>query len=685
MRALGPHVTSVYGNCSELHFTARNYFYLCRNKRNFCLVLFRDSRVRSDLCNQESRPGNMSEPVTSGSSEVRDGPLRAQSHRVRSYAPMAQQNILRQALSDNYSSFRTNQAMRPLATSPHARESWPGDSGVSSSTSSGRARPATTNALGMLALMTSATGSFSSPQMTNRFNPFRSEADACLPADKPAENNSISAPVPSSTASTSHAPVHQVAPRHPNTTHSSSSPAAQQVAAHATAAHAHLTCAACCGGTAAACSAPTRQSGSSSVVRTGNATGRAVRTSSPLVTGKATENDLFSSATHPINHLLQSTVAARESPVVTSVHVPHDPGANFVDRTSNGIYLHHEGKRLSKSEFQALKDTQRDSQSYYKSAFAFPAASANEQKKDTLQRSSVKAAPLWCCHGVLGCQLGDCLKQFEALDVKTARDAALCRCVVNKPDGGATHVATLGAILEADIRGSYNRTTDQWSRIKVHLDEFTSVEVCVSSYALLLGASSAVLVRAVRAIKNGTECCSSALPRAPQTSKECMETRSLDFSLLRSYVSSLLNSHESNPAPGATQPKNMTFITRTPWRHKWKACEDHFRVQGSPSSSVPGSLSMLKRVWKLENRLKERRACSHSKCDVCSLIDSHLEKCKGMNTLAHQAERENLKRAYAEHEADHLSARQVHSPNVDHMSPTLQFQFRSLLRVNIFF
>ena len=201
--------------------TARNYtlllgtiFIYVGTKRNFCLVLFRDSRVRSDLCNQESRPGNMSEPVTSGSSEVRDGPLRAQSHRVRSYAPMAQQNILRQALSDNYSSFRTNQAMRPLATSPHARESWPGDSGVSSSTSSGRARPATTNALGMLALMTSATGSFSSPQMTNRFNPFRSEADACLPADKPAENNSISAPVPSSTASTSHAPVHQVAPRH---------------------------------------------------------------------------------------------------------------------------------------------------------------------------------------------------------------------------------------------------------------------------------------------------------------------------------------------------------------------------------------------------------------------------------------------------------------------------------------
>jgi len=68
---------------------------------------------------------------------------------------------------------------------------------------------------------------------------------------------------------------------------------------------------------------------------------------------------------------------------------------------------------------------------------------------------------------------------------------------------------------------------------------------------------------------------------------------------------------------------------------------------------------MLKRVWKEEKRLKEKQACSHSKCDLCSKLDAEYERLRGNNTREAILIRTHLKRAREEHEARHLADRIV--------------------------
>jgi len=106
----------------------------------------------------------------------------------------------------------------------------------------------------------------------------------------------------------------------------------------------------------------------------------------------------------------------------------------------------------------------------------------------------------------------------------------------------------------------------------------------------------------------------------------------------------------------------MTFMNKTSWIAKWEACRRHF----SASVRVPGTKSMLKRVWKMETRLKERRACSHSKCDICSINDAKIARLVGNNTAEGALERAHLKRAQNEHEEQHLGARSV---TIYHPSP----------------
>ncbi len=75
------------------------------------------------------------------------------------------------------------------------------------------------------------------------------------------------------------------------------------------------------------------------------------------------------------------------------------------------------------------------------------------------------------------------------------------------------------------------------------------------------------------------------------------------------------------------------------------------------SVRVPGSKSMLKRVWKLETRLKEKKACSHSKCTLCSVGDKLMDALKGKQGAWVKVERANLQRAAKEHDAQHLGSR----------------------------
>lgn len=52
----------------------------------------------------------------------------------------------------------------------------------------------------------------------------------------------------------------------------------------------------------------------------------------------------------------------------------------------------------------------------------------------------------------------------------------------------------------------------------------------------------------------------------------------------------------------------MTHINKQTWTQKWVNCELYFK---NAEGEMPGSKKLLKKTWKMENKLKEKRACSH--------------------------------------------------------------------------
>ena len=58
-------------------------------------------------------------------------------------------------------------------------------------------------------------------------------------------------------------------------------------------------------------------------------------------------------------------------------------------------------------------------------------------------------------------------------------------------------------------------------------------------------------------------------------------------------------------------------------------------------------------------RLKEKKACSHSKCNICSQIDLKMDEVRGVNTQEATQIREFCRRAQSEHDEMHLGSRTV--------------------------
>ena len=167
------------------------------------------------------------------------------------------------------------------------------------------------------------------------------------------------------------------------------------------------------------------------------------------------------------------------------------------------------------------------------------------------------------------------------VNVLTIRQRTAARCVLDSHDLEAAKgsMPQLGSILQMDLNQAYNRTTQRWSMTNVVIDEYTSVFVCPSAYALLLGATSSLFRRAADLIKQNKANSATTVPQwKTMTTKEQLNHVSHDRSMLKSYVATLLNSHEANPAPGAHQPGRirMTHISKQSWKQKWQACVDHF-------------------------------------------------------------------------------------------------------------
>ena len=301
---------------------------------------------------------------------------------------------------------------------------------------------------------------------------------------------------------------------------------------------------------------------------------------------------------------------------------------------------------MSAADASAKRAEQRGSQGWYKSNLFFGVSNEIKNARVTdehrLATTSCRMAPKFMCRGITNCTHGDCLHSLESLDIFKQRTLYCAKSAGS----------SLKEVLLAELFPFYDRATQRWQLVPVHLDELTTIYCCPCSFCLLVGVSPSVGYSIIHDIVAGLQ----FEPTVPRfvSYKDNRHQNTLDWSLLRQYVATLLNKHEADPAPGAHQPGRQTFITKQSWKQKWDACRTYFQ----DADRQPGSQSMLKRVWKLEKRLKERRAKSHSKCSTCSGIATKEERLKGVNTEQAKRERIFIRHLHDEHETMHLGARE---------------------------
>jgi hypothetical protein len=196
--------------------------------------------------------------------------------------------------------------------------------------------------------------------------------------------------------------------------------------------------------------------------------------------------------------------------------------------------------------------------------------------------------------------------------------------------------------------------------ISYPVTDYLSVQLCVSSYALLLGVIGSSARNVLQRIKDKVPLnwpgVSEGTGFLVTSAVEQRHKESLARTMLQQYVSThLVKSNEMQPAPGAHRQVE-TVLNASTWKHKWDNCVAFFTEQ---TGEQVGTQKMFKEVFNREKRLKERRAMSHSKCDLCKKIDVEAAKLKGDNRPWARDQAAKLKRAKQEHEGRHLSSRSV--------------------------
>ena len=319
-------------------------------------------------------------------------------------------------------------------------------------------------------------------------------------------------------------------------------------------------------------------------------------------------------------------------------------------RAEANVYVKIGDKMMSMKELREITALQRGTNNLYKPEVFFPGGYG---RQTATTRESVILAPKYICYKNYGCEDGACAFPIDTVDVKTIRENT-----VNEM--GSFNISLKQYVMQ-HIKSAWNATTQKWSRITVHTSPITSVELCITSWALVHGFCSSTLQNAASDIMLGEyiETPEFYFTSAKDSSAAKINNhrRTMDFMMLREYVRELVYKHEMNPAPGAAcRASGETYVSKRSWKHKWEDCKAHFRAH---ARQVPGSQSMLKTAWKQETRLKERVSKSHSKCNICSTIDAQLYKLKGMRTAEAKQTSANLQRARQEHEESHLRDRAV--------------------------
>jgi len=326
--------------------------------------------------------------------------------------------------------------------------------------------------------------------------------------------------------------------------------------------------------------------------------------------------------------------------------------------------LQNKGWVLSEAAYRALKSKQRGANNFWLTSYFFP------DSNDVFERNSLKRATEFCCLGIYGCEVGDCLGGLETHDVHAARQHARQRAAAMTTNHEGSRNGIEGKMLNLlhfDLWTRWNGTI--FAPISFALDKENECRapLCAAAYAVLIGvkgSSAQTVFSRIKSNQDPPESFPNHASHLKGTSaqenmgKAAVQAReSIAFTQLRGYVhQEIAKKGEMNPAPGASRTKE-TVVTKRSWKSKWEICRAYFR--NKDLGEEVGNISMFKRAWRKEVLLSEKQASTHSKCGLCKGFEVSWQRLFGVQGDEAARSRTFLTRAWAEHEEQHMGAREV--------------------------
>ena len=291
---------------------------------------------------------------------------------------------------------------------------------------------------------------------------------------------------------------------------------------------------------------------------------------------------------------------------------------------------------------------QRDNRGLWKSSWLFPLDYNYLGPNNLLCSQSAENTSKFICCGSGGnlCLAKKCLQAVKPIHIALYRSD-----LINSSFEGHGHKEPF---LVSKLAPVFDITALSFmAGVTVVIPGHAKIQVCATAFAVLSGCTASTWQQVKLKLKG-----EGAMP-VPKTATT--EVVTIGCQMVRTYISQVIaKAAEQNPAPGASIGAKEAVVHKRSWQSRRNDAESWFRSPDG-STTFPGpfpSMTKFKELWKNEKCLKEKQACSHSKCDICSRIDSALELLRGKNTEGAQTRRKELLEFRRAHDAFHMGERE---------------------------
>ena len=299
-------------------------------------------------------------------------------------------------------------------------------------------------------------------------------------------------------------------------------------------------------------------------------------------------------------------------------------------------------KRAPEPEHELRKAQRSSSTGYWKTSLFFP---GQEEKsiKNPLEHSSVRAVRGYDCTSPR-CTKGDCCSKLTELDVLEVRQTYNNGSPLSSCSDAEKLKQVVNACRDERAQGDYRP-------VMLKLKNGAPIDVCLPAFALIAGYTGTALKHALAS--------TSAVVLFEEPVQHKREREAQDVTLVRTYIHNVLcESHEQQPVASlGSSTGRETVLNKQTWKQKKRNMELWFKAPPRNTNPPNISTAAFKRLWNEEDQLKERKASSHSKCNVCANLDNLLSALQGRCDAEAVQKRKALIAARELHEKNHLGER----------------------------